>query len=123
MTNQLRHDLHDLAEEVNMVDLRDRSVHTSRQIRRRRTAVTVMTAVLTLAAGATVVGLTVHPPGSQATAATASGGGHPKDFPFAAPPASAPRLGAWTSVSAASLPGTAYFFSTNEFVASGQNYH
>jgi hypothetical protein len=58
-TNQLRHDLHDLAGEIDMVDLLDRSLSTSRRIARRRrivAAAATAAAILAIAGTAFAVG-------------------------------------------------------------------
>jgi hypothetical protein len=58
-SDQLRHDLHDLAGEIDMVDLLDRSLSTSRRIARRRrivAAAATAAAILAIAGTAFAVG-------------------------------------------------------------------
>jgi TolB protein len=121
MSDRLRHDLADLASEVEMVDLRDRAVRTSRRMGARRAIITG-TAAVVLLAGGTAAFLRLGPhqaappaaptPSAAATRSPTPGPSQsaPTDFNFPAPPASASKLGPWTSSPADAFPGTALFF-------------
>lgn len=124
MKDRLRHDLHTLADEVTMVDLRDRSIRTSRRLKHQRVLLSSAAAVVLLAGGAAIaladMKATVPQPPAVTTPATSmSASGSPSisatppkptDFAFPPPPSSAATLGPWRSAAAESLPGKAYFY-------------
>ncbi|MFB9183435.1 hypothetical protein ACFFX1_35355, partial [Dactylosporangium sucinum] len=88
--DNLRNELHGLADEVRPVDLHDRTLHTSRRLRLRRTAVTSVAAVAALVAASGLAlavvpdERTVDPPAASSTAPPSPATSSP------APPSSAP---------------------------------
>jgi hypothetical protein len=122
MSDRLRHDLADLAQEVQIVDLTHRARTASRRTGVRRAVVAGVAAVLLVVVG-TVAFLRfgpdrsvppTNPTPTMPTPSTAPSSSAPRSlFNFPAPPSSVTKLGPWTSVPAGAFPGQAVFFASS----------
>jgi len=109
--NALRTDLADLADEVRMVDLRDRSLAVSRRIRNRRAVVGSSLAVALVVAGVAFVARPGRHEALPPVAPTVTQAPTPE--PTATVPSGiTPSLGPWSAEEANSLPGTTFFLLT-----------